>query len=54
MTQLDNIQYLSKGKKEGENGHITQSAAAAARDIGRERESEEKGQIVMKEKMMEV
>ena len=46
---------LVKKQKEGEkNGHNTLSAAAAARDIGRERESERRGQNVMKERMMEV
>ena len=51
------IELLSQWKLEAEfrkNGHNTQSATAAARDIGRERESERRGQKVMKEKMMEV
>ena len=54
MTQIKKNTIFVKKQKEGENGHITQSATAAARDIRRERESERRGQNVMKEKMMEV
>ena len=52
-TNKKNTIFVKKQKK-GENGHITQSATAADRDIRRERKSERRGQNVMKEKMMEV
>ena len=48
------MQYLSKSKIKGEIGHNTHLATAAARDTGRERESERRGQRRMKDKMMEV
>ena len=54
MTQIKEYNICQKAKGRRKNGHNTQSATAAARDIGRERESERRGQNVMKEKIMEV
>ena len=54
MTQKYTI-FVKKQKNIRRNMDTnTQSAAAAARDTWRERESERRGQIVMKEIVMEV
>ena len=50
----ENTIFVKSKNIKGEDGHITQFAAAAARDTGRERESERRGQSEMKDKMMEV